>query len=447
MENILTAMFEEEEAEEMAAWCAVRPPTVITEMFMKNSRCGSMPGRLPNKPRNWLARHERLCEQYFTSVPPPVYSDDDFRRRFRMSKRVFTRLLAAVEGHDRYFTQRRDCTGKLGASPLIKVTAAVRVLAYGVAADELDENLELAESTVLESLRRFCAAVNAVFSHEYVREPTEEDTARILRVYDKHGWPGCIGCIDCMHWQWKNCPTALAGQFRGPKSKHPTVVLEAVADAELWLWHVSFGGPGSLNDLNILDRSPLFDRVAQGTAPEVGYVVNGTEYKMAYYLADGIYPNWPVFVKSVEGGGITTKQQLYTKMQEARRKDVERAFGVVQARFRIIQQPFRLLSLEDMGDIMRCCVTIHNMVVEDERHLSDRDRFQFLLDDLQQDPRILARIGHTQFAVRRPAPGEAVSGVEEVHCNLERIQRQSEHVRLQASLIEHIWSAYGTAIA
>eukprot|EP00918_Siedleckia_nematoides_P023079 GHVU01049732.1.p1 GENE.GHVU01049732.1~~GHVU01049732.1.p1 ORF type:complete len:191 (+),score=27.47 GHVU01049732.1:69-575(+) len=166
---------------------------------------------------------------------------------------------------------------------------------------------------------------------------------------------------------------------------------------------------------------------------------------MAYYLADMIYPSWPVFVKALAGGGITKKERLFTTMQEARRKDVERAFGVVQARFRIIQQPFRLMSLDDMGVAMRCCVTIHNMVVEDERGMSERDRFQFLLDELQQDPRVMAHIGHTEFAVRRPAADEAVSSIQQLHCNLERMHRQTEHGRLQRDLIEHIWAAYGSA--
>jgi len=35
----------------------------------------------------------------------------------------------------------------------------------------------------------------------------------------------------------------------------PTIILEAVASQELWIWHVFFGMPGSLNDINVLDRS------------------------------------------------------------------------------------------------------------------------------------------------------------------------------------------------
>ena len=45
-----------------------------------------------------------------------------------------------------------------------------------------------------------------------------------------------------------------------------------------------------MNDLNILDRSPVFDDIINGIAPQVNYNVNETEYHLPYYLTDGIYP-------------------------------------------------------------------------------------------------------------------------------------------------------------
>ena len=59
------------------------------------------------------------------------------------------------------------------------------------------------------------------------------------------------------HWEWKNCPSAWKGMFQG-KSGVPTVVLEAIADHTTRFWHFNFGSPGALNDINVLDRSPLF---------------------------------------------------------------------------------------------------------------------------------------------------------------------------------------------
>ena len=70
------------------------------------------------------------------------------------------------------------------------------------------------------------------------------------------GFPGMIKSINCCHWEWKNCPSGWHGQYVG-KEKGPTVVLEAVASYDLWIWRAFFGMPGSHNDINVMDRSPI----------------------------------------------------------------------------------------------------------------------------------------------------------------------------------------------
>jgi hypothetical protein len=80
-----------------------------------------------------------------------------------------------------------------------------------------------------------------------------------------------------MHWSWKNCPSSHQGMYIGHVHEL-TIILEAVADKDLWIWHAFFGMLGSHNDINILHRSSLFARLAEGQAPEVNYTINGNEY-------------------------------------------------------------------------------------------------------------------------------------------------------------------------
>uniref|UniRef100_A0A0D2ZZ06 Uncharacterized protein n=1 Tax=Brassica oleracea var. oleracea TaxID=109376 RepID=A0A0D2ZZ06_BRAOL len=53
------------------------------------------------------------------------------------------------------FFAKKDALGKLGLSSLQKCTAAIRVLAYGIAADTVDEYLRLGESTTRKCLENF----------------------------------------------------------------------------------------------------------------------------------------------------------------------------------------------------------------------------------------------------------------------------------------------------
>jgi hypothetical protein len=66
----------------------------------------------------------------------------------------------------------------------------------------------------------------------------------------------------------------------------------------------------------------------QGEASSLQYTINEHNYEMEYYLADGIYPNWPTFVKTMKAP-TSLKAKHFATAQEAQRKDVERAFGVL----------------------------------------------------------------------------------------------------------------------
>ncbi|XP_019200113.1 PREDICTED: putative nuclease HARBI1 [Ipomoea nil] len=256
----------------------------------------------------------RLWNDYFSEYPK--YSEAMFR-------------------HDNYFVQRKDRIGRLGLSTLQKVTAAFRVLAYGILANAADEYIQIGESTTIESLKRFCRAIVEVFGERYLRAPNANDVAQLLQIDEKRGFPGMLGSLDCMHWTWKNCPTAWAGQYAG-RSGEPTIILEAVADYDLWIWHAHFGMPGSNNDINVLEGSYLFSNLANGIAPPCHYVIHGQQYHTGYYLTDGIYSKWSTLVQTIhEPRG--PKNKLFAMMQEACRKDVERAFGVLQLRFSIVK--------------------------------------------------------------------------------------------------------------
>ncbi|XP_048629257.1 uncharacterized protein LOC125600714 [Brassica napus] len=76
------------------------------------------------------------------------------------------------------------------------------------AGDANDEYLRLAASTALLCLENFTDAIILLFGGEYLRRPTPEDLQRLLDAGRGTRVSDMIGSIDCMHWEWKNCPTA-----------------------------------------------------------------------------------------------------------------------------------------------------------------------------------------------------------------------------------------------
>ena len=77
-----------------------------------------------------------------------------------------------------------------------KVTAALRMLAYGIPADLVDDHLAMGESQAIMCVKRFAVGIVQVFGPEYLRAPNAEDTARFLEFNKARGFPGMLGSID-----------------------------------------------------------------------------------------------------------------------------------------------------------------------------------------------------------------------------------------------------------
>ncbi|OWZ16390.1 hypothetical protein PHMEG_0009833 [Phytophthora megakarya] len=307
------------------------------------------------------------------------------------------------------------------------------MLAYGCSADSLDENLLCAESTALAYTKRFCQNVIDIFEEEYLRGPTEQDIEQQLQFSAERGFPGCIGSLDCMHWMWEMCPYALKGQYAG-KEKKPSIVLEAVADYRLWIWRFYFGAAGSNNDINILDSSPLVNKfILQQNICDHTYTVAGKQFEQLYYLVDGIYPQFSCFVPTISQPE-TPKEKYFAKQQEAARKDVERTFGVLQKRFHILKKPSQVWYAEDMLSVMKACVILHNMIVEDEWAVEGLENLP------EEKTHVLTTTRVRNNGVR--ADEEQIN-VREFIARRHLIRSERNHVILKQALVDHLWEIKG----
>ena len=185
-----------------------------------------------------------------------------------------------------------------------------------------------------------------------------------------------------------------------------------------------FGMLGSHGDINVLQRSLLFVRLTEGKAPPCHYTVNGHEYNMGYYLVDGIYPPWATFVSTISNP-VGQKKSHFAQRQEAARKDVERAFGVLQARFAVVRGPAKQWDPETLWEVMTCCVIMHNMIVEDE----GEDAAAALEFENMGDP--------IQLPDQNPATFEEFIQMHQ------QIRHRPTHEQLKEDLIEHLWTVKG----
>ena len=119
------------------------------------------------------------------------------------------------------------------------------------------------------------------------------------------------------------------------------------------------------------------------------------------------------------------KNNFFATKQESFRKDVERAFGVLQARWTIVKGPTRFWNKRVLHDIMTACIIMHNMIIEDERDLSAP------LREFNHAPNPIVEMvvdedaRFTQFLARN-----------------RQIKDKKAHFELRDALIDHLWDHY-----
>ena len=331
---------------------------------------------LPRNPKRQFRHDEALhcIRRDYTGIvgdpSTPIFHGREFDTMFRISRSRFQRLLEDVgNSGDPFYLCTKDCFGNEVASMEARLLLPLKSIAFGVPPHTFSDYFQMSKTFSRECCINFNRKTKAIYQHEYLRLPTQNDLKSITKLHKSvHEVEGMFGSLDCMHTYWKNCPVAWQGSYQGAKGK-PSIVLEALADHHLWFWHASYGYAGTLNDINIFNLSPLLEMFMDGSfedieAEVVPYLLGNESFYKTFILVDGIYPRHSRFAKAIKEP-ITKREKLLTTFQEAARKDIERAFGVLQGKFQCLARPIQLMDLKLIGEMVACCLILHNMCVSD----------------------------------------------------------------------------------
>ncbi|CAL9004814.1 unnamed protein product [Prunus brigantina] len=312
-------------------------------------------------------------------------------------------------------------------------------------ASNVDRRKESRGKNLLEDYfipNSFYPVSNGKFVHEGVPSQTHAErhakasTKRGGSRFPRNDWKHRLHALAVEELSY--CLAKRVWESDRPKS----IILEAVASFDYWVWHAFFRVAGSQNELNVLCQSPVFDEVLRGHSPQVTYQINNTVYSGEYYLVNRIYPRWTTFVKTIPNPQ-SEKERSFASFQEGYRKDVERCFGILQARWAIIRGSARMLDKEVLRSIMMTCIILHNMIVEDESDCDAPEVFE---------PNSM-NTALTRIYERPMGPNGLLLEPElllrDGQFNNPMIDRYQEmqssyvHERRQVDLIEHLWEMKG----
>jgi Plant transposon protein len=330
------------------------------------------------------------CVQYDYLGIDPLF-EKQFDRVFRVTRGIVEQIIQLAGNSSEFFTHRQMATGEMGIYPEVKVLMALKTLAFGCSSAAFMDYFQMGTTSARECVRQLCRIISKspTLRDKYLRKMNRNDAKKVSKLHENEfGVPGCIGCLDCMHVYWRNCPVAWQGQYKG-KDGSPSIVLEAVADYNTWIWHLSFGFPGTLNDINIWDQSTLLRSFLDGSfvnAVDFVYRVGDETFNKLFILVDGIYPELSRFVKTLSVP-LTRVEKKYAEWQESKWKSIERAFGIAQRKWQVLCRPVENWYEDEIEEIVEACFILHNMMVEVRVSRDEREEVSWyeVIEATEQD--------------------------------------------------------------
>lgn len=143
------------------------------------------------------------------------------------------------------------------------------------------------------------------------------------------------------------------------RGSHPSMVLEAVSTYDLWIWH------GSNNDINVLHRSPLFRMQVSNGHPLFTLRLMAT--RTIWLLSCGRHlPR----VAWVFGDYLKPNHKQGKEVLPSLRRGSERyrtCFQGSSSKVSIYLWTYLWLDRENLKNIVKTCIILHNMIIDDER--------------------------------------------------------------------------------
>ena len=366
----------------------------------------------------------------------------DFHNRFRMSPDLFQTIYDDIrdpEYGSSAFQGATDAVGRCGPSALQKIISVMRLISLGCATDSVAEYTGVKAECARDALYSFCNFICRTYGPEYLGRWGEEELKKEMEVNAKRGFPGMMGSIDCTHWKWRNCPIAWQGMYQD-RNRNRSIVAEAIAGHDMYFFQAFVGLPGSLNDINIMNQTTMQKNYMNSIAIDHKYNIGGGEFVGAYFLADGIYPNFPYLVKSIPEP-LTQREKNFATVQEACRKDVERAFGRLLAKWHILATAGRSHKLKYLKSIWMTCFILHNMTLRDQQ-TAKYDKEQSVVDAAAAVVHGCAARGEDggepAFELLRD-PEFMGRDFEGVLGALKQMENKGMCHLIQRELVEHVW--------
>ena len=246
---------------------------------------------------------------------------------------------------------RRDTNMRLAVPVQVKVAVSITRLATGNSMQCIADLYKIGLSTSQLAVSQFTRAVKSVLLKTYIRWPTVSVMEKFAEEFqDIHDIPYVVGAVDGSHISIV-APRLHAADYFNRKGFH-SILLQGVVSSRCVFWDFDIGWAGSMHDANLWARS------------DIGKFCEDGRLSPYALVGDAAYPCRPWMLAPYKGhkDGLTKEEYNWNFVQSSTRMCVERAFGMLKGRWRILLKRIDV-NLKNVPDLVSTCLVLHNMCI------------------------------------------------------------------------------------
>ncbi|KAB0805097.1 hypothetical protein PPYR_02067 [Photinus pyralis] len=276
------------------------------------------------------------------------YLHEDFHSHFRMSRSSMA-VLINICG---LCKASKKIVGRPEVPISLQCLICVWVLANQESYRSIGDRFNVSKSSIFHCLIRVCKILNSKGS-VFIKWPKGNDAIKTIAGFKKiKSFPGVLGAIDGCHINI--CPPKHNSATYINRKGRPSMILQGVCDHNCIFTDCFVGYPGSVHDARVFQHSTVRVKCNDDVLfPQSSHL-----------LGDSAYPiNAQLLTPFRDNGHLNQKQTKFNVCHAATRSPIERAFGILKARWRRLNylelhNPFYIPHV-----IMAACI-LHNFCTQ-----------------------------------------------------------------------------------
>ncbi|KAK7265395.1 hypothetical protein RJT34_33015 [Clitoria ternatea] len=310
-------------------------------------------------------------KEFWERCSHPDFPDDEFRRRFRMSKSTFNFICNELDSAvTKKNTMLRD------AIPVRhRVAVCIWRLATGDPLREVSKRFGLGISTCHKLVLEVCAAIKTVLMPKFLHWPNETNMNLIKQEFETlSGIPNVGGSMYTTHIPIIAPKSNVNAYFnkrhteRNQKTCY-SITVQGVVDPKGVFTDVCIGWPGSLSDDQVLEKSALYQRASRGILKDVWVVGNS-----GYPLMDGVLVPYT-------HQNLTWTQHAFNEKVGEIQGIAKDAFSRLKGRWACLQKRTEV-KLEDLPAVLGACCVLHNVCEMMGEGIDQQWKFELFDDEM-----------------------------------------------------------------